>query len=265
VISFSELAMHNEPDDCWVALHGTVYDLTSYARRHPSGASIITRLAGTDGTSEYARFHSEPLLASVQVDIVGTLDLATDGHPNNDDPGNSNPPASGCSPLEDSSCVSIQELESHNTADDCWIAIHGNVFDLTKYARSHPAGALVVTELAGTDATNEYRRFHRELLLQSVQDTLVGSYEGGIEVGGDEDMTGLKSSEDSSEDETSPTPALPPLPTDDNDQGQDAIPPPEETPISDCSGRTVLSPRRFSLGIIPRTTPGSHCMAMSMT
>ena len=36
-----EVAKHNSPDDCWVVIHGVVYDLTSFYRSHPGGSQII--------------------------------------------------------------------------------------------------------------------------------------------------------------------------------------------------------------------------------
>ena len=72
-ILLSELAQHATPEDCWIALHGDVYDLTAYATRHPGGVSLVTSLAGTDGTLEYGRFHPESLLLTVQEFKIGSL------------------------------------------------------------------------------------------------------------------------------------------------------------------------------------------------
>merc|ERR1712165_216345 len=35
--------------------------------------------------------------------------------------------------------ISMNELSQHNTEDDCWVAIFGNVYDLTSFAEEHPA------------------------------------------------------------------------------------------------------------------------------
>lgn len=45
-ISRSELSQHNRPDDCWIALHGRVYDVTAFLKEHPGGVEVITCLAG---------------------------------------------------------------------------------------------------------------------------------------------------------------------------------------------------------------------------
>jgi cytochrome b involved in lipid metabolism len=53
-------------------------------------------------------------------------------------------------------CISMAKLQSHNSQSDCWVALHGNIYDLTSYANCHPGGAHVMTNLAGTDGTSEY-------------------------------------------------------------------------------------------------------------
>ncbi|KAL7570466.1 hypothetical protein ACA910_004251 [Epithemia clementina (nom. ined.)] len=70
-ISPSELAQHNRPDDCWVAINGIVYDLTSFAEEHPAGPESIHVLAGKDGSNAFAAVHNQGILDEVQDDIVG--------------------------------------------------------------------------------------------------------------------------------------------------------------------------------------------------
>lgn len=67
-ITCAELAQHNSPDDCWVAFHGHVYDMTQFAKQHVGGADSITRLAGQDGTLSFARHHSQNVLNSISKD-----------------------------------------------------------------------------------------------------------------------------------------------------------------------------------------------------
>jgi cytochrome b involved in lipid metabolism len=176
-----ELASHNTASDCWVALHGDVYDLTAYAKRHPAGTSWITNLAGTDGTQSYSDFHSEGLLRSVQGNRIGPLDTSSTNNNNSANPDNNTTGGGGSTATQDCasdpSCVTMEDLARHNTASDCWVGLHGNVYDLTKYAQRHPGGARVVTQLAGMDGTSEYRRFHSSGLLQSVEGDLIGRLE----------------------------------------------------------------------------------------
>jgi acyl-CoA oxidase len=49
-VSLDELAMHNRPDDSWLAYDGTVYDVTPLLRQMPSAAATLMGLAGTDAS-----------------------------------------------------------------------------------------------------------------------------------------------------------------------------------------------------------------------
>jgi cytochrome b involved in lipid metabolism len=45
--------------------------------------------------------------------------------------------------------ISKEELAKHKSDKDYWIAIHGKVYDVSKYLDDHPGGADVLTEAAG--------------------------------------------------------------------------------------------------------------------
>lgn len=49
-IPLSEVARHNKPHDCWVALNGVVYDLTDMLLHHPEQRNSILAWAGRDAT-----------------------------------------------------------------------------------------------------------------------------------------------------------------------------------------------------------------------
>lgn len=51
------VARHTSPDDCWVILYNTVYDVTEFLPSHPGGTKIILKLAGRDATEEYDPIH----------------------------------------------------------------------------------------------------------------------------------------------------------------------------------------------------------------
>lgn len=45
-----QVAQHKQFQDCWVILHGEVYDVTKWLPRHPGGARILLHYAGEDAT-----------------------------------------------------------------------------------------------------------------------------------------------------------------------------------------------------------------------
>eukprot|EP00854_Cymbomonas_tetramitiformis_P013728 gene13728-16224_t len=52
-------------------------------------------------------------------------------------------------------------VASHNTAQDCWVAIHGKAVDVTGWRDSHPGGAEVLR--CGTDLTARFEDQHGDL------------------------------------------------------------------------------------------------------
>ena len=56
--------------------------------------------------------------------------------------------------------ISVEEFVKHNTADDCWITVNGNVYDLTDFIEMHPGGTTPLIQNAGHDATTLYNKIH---------------------------------------------------------------------------------------------------------
>jgi cytochrome-b5 reductase len=57
--------------------------------------------------------------------------------------------------------VSKEELSKHNTLEDCWIAVHGKVYNVTPYLDFHPGGVDEMMRGAGKDATNIFNEVHQ--------------------------------------------------------------------------------------------------------
>lgn len=74
VISWTELAKHNNAKDAWIAIKGRVYDVTDFVTLHPGGDIILTA-AGCDATDVFAAFHSSTSAATMLPPLcVGSLD-----------------------------------------------------------------------------------------------------------------------------------------------------------------------------------------------
>ena len=76
--TLSEVAAHNRKEDCWMAIHGVVYNLTDYLPQHPTRLDVILPSCGTEATVAYntknvGRPHSSYADELLQRYRVGTL------------------------------------------------------------------------------------------------------------------------------------------------------------------------------------------------
>jgi cytochrome b involved in lipid metabolism len=53
IVTRGEAAMHNRPNDLYIIIRGTVYDVTSFLDFHPGGPKALLQLAGMDGTTAF--------------------------------------------------------------------------------------------------------------------------------------------------------------------------------------------------------------------
>ncbi len=51
-----EVAKHNHPDDCWVVVRGSVYNVTEWVPKHPGGPLVYVH-AGKDCTQLFDSYH----------------------------------------------------------------------------------------------------------------------------------------------------------------------------------------------------------------
>jgi cytochrome b involved in lipid metabolism len=51
----------------------------------------------------------------------------------------------------------LAEVQQHNKLDDCWMAIEGNVYDVTAYVDKHPTPPSVLQPWCGAEATEGMR------------------------------------------------------------------------------------------------------------
>lgn len=76
--TLSEVARHASPGDCWMAIHGKVYDLTPYLPDHPSRPDVIETWCGKEASNAYdtktrGRRHSEAADHLLESFAIGAL------------------------------------------------------------------------------------------------------------------------------------------------------------------------------------------------
>lgn len=69
-------------------------------------------------------------------------------------------------------------VASHNKPDDLWCIIDHKVYDLTDFVDAHPGGAVVLEQVAGTDATTHFYNLHRQEVLDKYSSLCIGTVEG---------------------------------------------------------------------------------------
>ncbi len=52
-ISYEELSQHSNAESLWMAISGTVYDVTKFVEEHPGGEESLLDVAGKDATGPF--------------------------------------------------------------------------------------------------------------------------------------------------------------------------------------------------------------------
>lgn len=68
------MSKHNNQNDCWMAIEGNVYDVTSYIDQHPDGISIV-KGCGMNATNLFkkVRKHDPRGVELLPNYLIGTL------------------------------------------------------------------------------------------------------------------------------------------------------------------------------------------------
>lgn len=51
-----------------------------------------------------------------------------------------------------------EEVEKHNSADNCWFIANNNVYNVTDFLLKHPGGRFVLLSKGGQNVTKHYLR-----------------------------------------------------------------------------------------------------------
>lgn len=69
-------------------------------------------------------------------------------------------PAQGRTPNRSAKTCTWEELGTHATESDCWIAVDGKVYDVTSWLPTHPGGKDLLLLSSGRDVTNLFQSYH---------------------------------------------------------------------------------------------------------
>lgn len=81
VYTLQQVAQHNHAGDCWIALQGHVYNITTWIDQHPGGREVLLSIAGTDATQHFLTAHGPKAMHIADTIAhgmkIGTLDNIT--------------------------------------------------------------------------------------------------------------------------------------------------------------------------------------------
>ena len=60
--SLEDIANHNTPEDCWVAVNGMALNVTDFLQNHPGGPKAILLYKGKDATKEFNMMHDKNVI-----------------------------------------------------------------------------------------------------------------------------------------------------------------------------------------------------------
>ena len=140
-----------------------VEQTTSQATTEPAAQETST---ATDAKAEEPEASAEPAPeaeeASVEPEPEETAVQAQADESSEASEGANESPSPEPEPAESAAAqtYTLADVALRSSADECWVAIDGAVYDLTAWARSHPGGRAAILGLCGTDGTAEFLGQH---------------------------------------------------------------------------------------------------------
>ena len=80
-------------------------------------------------------------------------------------------------PSEVVTAIPLSEVALHSSGDDCWSAVDGNVYDLTKWISEHPGGSGPIESMCGIDSPEAFTGQHGG---QNKPERELGKYKVGV-------------------------------------------------------------------------------------
>jgi flavocytochrome c len=72
---------------------------------------------------------------------------------------------------------SMEEIAKHNKEDDCWVAVNGQVLDVTSFLDRHPGGKPALLLYAGKEASEEFNMLHEANVIEKyAPEVVIGTY-----------------------------------------------------------------------------------------
>ncbi|XP_043698369.1 protein TILLER ANGLE CONTROL 1-like isoform X2 [Telopea speciosissima] len=78
IYQFEDVANHSHHKDCWLIIHGKVYDVTSFMDDHPGGSEVLLSSTGKDATNDFEDTgHSDDARELMGKYCIGDINAST--------------------------------------------------------------------------------------------------------------------------------------------------------------------------------------------
>eukprot|EP00928_Gymnodinium_smaydae_P038746 TRINITY_DN2664_c0_g2_i1.p1 TRINITY_DN2664_c0_g2~~TRINITY_DN2664_c0_g2_i1.p1 ORF type:complete len:1009 (+),score=201.31 TRINITY_DN2664_c0_g2_i1:106-3027(+) len=175
-ITMEEVAKHNKKDDAWIVLNGEVIDVTKWIPIHPGGEQAICAYLGQDATDEWNMIH-KPGMVEKNAQHLGMKGKLGAG-------GGGGGGGGGGAVAVEAGFADLEEVAKHNKQEDAWVAINGQVINVTNFIAVHPGGVQAIMAYVGTDASDEWNTIHKPGTVERMAKTqngpiILGDLKGG--------------------------------------------------------------------------------------
>ncbi|KDQ08244.1 hypothetical protein BOTBODRAFT_139111 [Botryobasidium botryosum FD-172 SS1] len=75
----------------------------------------------------------------------------------------------------------LEQLKLHSQSDDCYLLLHGKVYNVTEFLDEHPGGDEVILAETGKDSTEAFEDVgHSDEARELLEKMFVGNFEGTV-------------------------------------------------------------------------------------
>lgn len=78
--------------------------------------------------------------------------------------------------------ITMRDVSGHSSSGDCYLAINGNVYDVSNYINQHPGGRRTITDRCGKEVTNIFARIHSNRAWDILDNYKIGELDTAPEV-----------------------------------------------------------------------------------
>jgi len=122
-------------------------------------ALLMLAIVGIGG---FALYTNPEAITTVGENITARVDSLTESITASSTKSSITEPTSspGTAPATSEKTFTLAQVQAHNSAEDCYTAINGSVYDVTSFTTKHPGGSAALISLCGIDGSSAFNGQH---------------------------------------------------------------------------------------------------------